>query len=131
MLVSVIWIAACRSTSRRTWSRALEARRRAHLASLSTLPNEEIFAEADRSDSEGVARVREAAKRIEARNREQVEKAETTQMFTLGGSDGEERLLSITELRGIVADLEAHAAGLEDAAAHSQSGTHPEMRAGE
>lgn len=128
---SAIWIAARRSASRRSWGRALEARRRAHLASLSTLPDEELFAEADRSDPEAVARVLATATRIEARNREEIQKAETTRRFALGGSDGEEQLISITELRGFVADLEAHAAGLNDAAAHSQSGTDPEARAGE
>jgi len=135
VVVAAIWIAAQRSASRRSWSRALEARRRAHLASLATLSDEALFAEADHQDPEAVAGLRATAARIEARNREQIQKTSTARMFTFGERDGKPQETSIAELRAFIADLEAHAASLEKAAAHpesaAQSAPHPEAQAGE
>lgn len=51
LAASIIWILARHSASRLSWSRALEARKKAHAASLSGVTDEELLAEANRRTS--------------------------------------------------------------------------------
>ena len=115
---AIIWFAIRRSRSRRSWTRALEARRRAHVASISSLSDDEVFEEGHRCNSLGMDELGSTIERIESRNRAEIEEVETARVFTLG--DNNQQPMSLVDLRTLIAELEAHAASLEEDAAHSQ-----------
>lgn len=119
LVIAAIWLAIRGARSRRSWMRALEARRRAHIASVSSLSDDEVFAEAQQRDPRGMAELRSTIEDIESRNRAKIEEAEAAPMFTLGGND--QQPMSLIDLRTLIDELEAHAASLEEAAVHSQA----------
>lgn len=124
--LAVIWVVASRSASRRSWNRALSARRSAHLASISSKPDSELYAEASQVDPSAVQRVHSEASRIEEQNRERIRRTETARMFALEGEHDQKWPVSIVELREVVANLEARAASLENSTANSQAGPYSE-----
>lgn len=112
-VLATLWIVARKARSRRSWARAVEVRRRAHVASVEALSEEELFAEAEHLDPQAVSQLRDKAAHVYERNRAQIQEAEATRMFTLG--QNEEQLMSLVDIRGLVADLETHAARLQAA----------------
>ncbi len=113
VVVSTIWIIARSSSSRRSWTRALEARRQAHAARLSGMADAEVLAEASNADADAVARIDKTAASIEARNREEIRKMEEARLFSFESEQGGQHATSIAELRRLVEELEKQAASVE------------------
>jgi hypothetical protein len=113
ILLSLIWIFARYSGSRRRWKGALSARRKAYETLLAPETTEALLTKAQEADGAKYQKLQEEVARVTAANRAKIASVENAQVLSLPGTDGKRIPTSVAELRVAIAQFENEASSLE------------------
>jgi hypothetical protein len=115
VLLSIIWLLARRSASRRRWNRAFQARQAAYHTLLAGETPDALVQQARSLNAERTAKLEADAAGLVERNRTQIQAIENARILKLPTKDGQGVVTSIAELRGGIAHIEAEVAALQAA----------------
>ncbi len=109
-VLGLIWLAASRSSSRRSWQAALTARRTAFHSEISDVRGDELLARAQGIDPAGVEALEERTQRLIDENDSRIRAKQTEPVAKFG-----ENVVSLDDLRNIEQSARTQAANTADA----------------